>query len=186
MRNPRLASRYAKSLIDIAKESNILEAVLNDMQLIKHTIDGSNELAWAIASPIIKGDKKIAILTAIFGDKIQKITSMFIDLLINKGREANLPEIATAYVDQYKRLNHIHAVNLTTATPFDESLKDMIANKVSQEIKDGTVEINTTVEPDLIGGFVLQVGDKLFDASVKRDLMDVKNQFTKNSYVADI
>ncbi len=186
MQNPRLASRYAKSLIDIAKESHTLEAVLSDMELIGKTLASSRELSLAVASPIIRGDKKAAILKAVFGDALQKITTMFIDLLISKGREANLAEIAAGYIAQYKKLNHVHTVKLTTAAPIDEELKSLVAGKVAAEMKDGKVEIDTTVEPDLIGGFVLQVGDKLFDASVRRDLMDVKSQFTKNIYVADI
>jgi F-type H+-transporting ATPase subunit delta len=186
MQNPRLAARYAKSLIDIAKESNVLDAVLNDMQLLHNTISSSKELALTIASPIIKGDKKSSILKAIFGDKLQNVTVLFIDLLINKGREANLNEITSSFIAQYKTLKQVHVVQLTTATPLDNDLKELVASKVAAEIKSGTVEIATQVQEDLIGGFVLQVGDKLFDASVKRDLLDVKNQFTKNIYVADI
>lgn len=186
MQNPRLASRYAKSLIDIAKEQQNLEAVLTDMELIRNTMTSSRELSLAVSSPIIKGDKKAAILKAVFGDSLQKVTTMFIDLLISKGREASLAEIAEGYIAQYKRLNHVHTVKLTTAAPIDEELKGLVAGKVASEMKEGKVEINTAVEPELIGGFVLQVGDKLFDASVRRDLMDVKNQFSKNIYVADI
>lgn len=186
MQNPRLASRYAKALIDIAKEQNVLEPVLNDMTLIQNTLQASKDLNVAIQSPIIKGDKKAAILKAVFGAQLQKVTTLFIDLLINKGREANLKEIAKGYVQQYKNLHQIHTIKLTTASPIDEELKSIVSQKVASEIKNGTVELETSVQPDIIGGFVLQVGDKLFDASVKRDLMDVKNQFSKNIYVADI
>lgn len=186
MQNPRLASRYAKALIDIAKEQNVLDAVLENMQLIGQTLQSSRDLNLAIQSPIIKGDKKAEILKSVFGSQLQKVTTLFIDLLINKGREANLKEVAASYIQQYKKLHQVHTVQLTTAAPIDDELKALVEAKVSKEINNGTVEIETKVQPEIIGGFVLQVGDKLFDASVKRDLMDVKHQFSKNIYVADI
>ena len=186
MQNPRLASRYAKALIDIAKEQNVLDAVLNDMTLILNTVKSSKELALVTQSPIIKGDKKLEILHAVFGANLQKATTLFMDLVINKGREANLAEIAEAYIHQYNQFNKINTVKVTTAAPLDEELKTAIMAKVAEQIQGNKVEIETEVNPDLIGGFVLQIGDKFFDASVRRDLNDVKHQFTKNIFVADI
>lgn len=186
MQNPRLAARYAKALIDIAKEQNSLDAVLNDMNLVLKTVKSSKEFAITMQSPIIKGDKKLEILKAVFGAHLQKETTLFFDLIINKGREANLAEIAEAYIKQYNQLKHINTVKVTTAAPMDEEMKQFILAKVKQEVNGQEVNLETSVQPELIGGFVLQVGDKLFDASVRRDLNDVQNQFNKNIYVADI
>lgn len=186
MQNPRLAARYAKALIDIAKEQNALDTVLADMELIQATMKASKDLNLTIQSPIIKGDKKIEIFEAVFGNKIQNVTKLFVDLLVRKGREANLAEISTAYIEQYNQFNQIHVVKLTTATSMDDSLQSIIEQKVASQLSGGKVVVETAVQPDLIGGFVLQVGDKFFDASVKRDLNDVRHQFTQNIYVADI
>lgn len=186
MQNPRLASRYAKALIAIAKEQNLLDIVLTDIQLVRSTIKSSRELAVVLDSPVIKGDKKLEILNAIFGTNINKVTKMFFDLVINKGREANMVEIAEGYIKQYNQLNHINIVKVATASPMDEEMKAEILAKVAAQVPGGKVEMITEVQPDLIGGFVLQVGDKFFDASVRRDLTDVKNQFTKNVFVAGI
>lgn len=184
MQNPRLAARYAKSLIDIAKEQNLLEAELADMQLIIDVTASNRDFTMLLRSPIVKGDKKSEIFKAIFGGKVNNLTLLFVDLLINKGREANLEEIAAAYKAQYKVLNQVHTVILTTAAPVDEDLKNTIETKVKSALNNANVDLELAVEAELIGGFVLEVGDKLFDASVRRDLNDVKNQFTKNSYVA--
>jgi F-type H+-transporting ATPase subunit delta len=186
MQNPRLASRYAKALIDIAKEQNVLDLVLIDITLIKNTVKSSRDLAVILHSPVIKSDKKIEIFKAIFGTNLQQVTFLFINLLMNKGREANLVEIAESYIKQYNELNKINTVKVTTAAPMDDELKAVIMQKIQEQVKGEKVEIITDVQPELIGGFVLQIGDKFFDASVRRDLNDVKHQFTKNIYVADI
>ncbi len=186
MQNPRLASRYAKSLIDIASEQNVVGAVLNDMTLIRDICHSNHDLVLMLRSPVIKADKKAAILSTILSGKVHSITLAFIDLMLRKGREYYMPEIASAYIQQYKVKENIKPVYLTTAVSVDESVKQLIKEKVEASVKDGSIELNTKVDPDLIGGFTLELEDKLFDASIRRDLMDIKNQFTKNLYVADI
>jgi len=186
MQNPRLASRYAKSLLDIAQEQNTLEAVKGDMELLQQICESNRDLVLMLKSPVVKADKKAAILNAILDGKVQNVTMAFISLLINKGREFYLPEIAETFSMQYKALKNIKSVQLTTAVAIDESLKNSIKDKVAASVQDGHIELNTNVDPELIGGFTLEIGDKLFDASIKRDLNDIKAQFTKNLYVAEI
>lgn len=186
MQNPRLASRYAKSLLDIAKEQNVLDAVLEDMRTLQQIATTSHDLVLMLRSPVIKADKKMAVLKAILEGKVQPVTIAFVDLLTKKGREFFLPEMADAFVTQYKEFKNIKTVQLTTAVAIDENLKKSIGDKVAASLKDGELELNTAVDESLIGGFTLEVGDKLFDASVRRDLVDIRNQFTKNIYVADI
>jgi F-type H+-transporting ATPase subunit delta len=186
MQNPRLASRYAKSLIDIAREQNTLEAVKGDMELITRICNSNPDFVLMLKSPVVKADKKEAVMHAVLDGKVQKVTLAFISLLVNKGREFYLPEIASTFSLQYKELKNIKTVNLTTAVAIDEDLKKMIHDKVAASVQDGHIELETSVNEDLIGGFTLEIGDKLFDASIRRDLVDIKNQFTKNLFVADI
>src|SRR6516225_7204616 len=127
--NPRLAARYAKSILDLSLEKNQLEAVHNDMLLLKETLHNSRDLVNLLRSPIIKADKKGKILNAIFTGKISPLTSAFITLLLNKEREGNLPEIAAAFVEQYKTHMGISTVRLTTAVPVGEDLKNAILEK---------------------------------------------------------
>lgn len=183
MRNPRLANRYAKSLLDLAIEQNSLEPVLQDMELIHKACADSRELTVVLRSPVIGPEKKLAILDAIFQDKIQRITKGFVALLIKKGREFFLPEMTEAFVAQYKLYKNIHVVRFTTAVEIDESLKNDIRNQITAAMNNGTIDLETKVNEDLIGGFVLEVGDQLFDTSVLRDLNDIRHQFTKNEYI---
>ncbi len=188
MQNPRLASRYAKSLLDLAIEQNQLEVTLKDMQLLSSVCHQSRDFVNMLRSPVIKGDKKIAIINAVIGGQLEaQLSKAFINLLVNKGREANLPEIATAFIAQYQTLKNIRTVKLTTATPISDAVKEAIRSKVVTLLSaDSTIELKEEVNPDLIGGFVLQMDDKLFDASIRRDLNDVKTQFLKNIYVSQI
>lgn len=185
MQNPRLASRYAKSLIDLAVEKDQLAAVHSDMLLLKAITRSNADVVALLRSPVIKADKKVKILGAILDGKISAVTSAFIRLLSIKGRESVLAEIAGEFEKQYNVLNNITRVKLTSAAPLEAGQVNMIREKV--EASAGRkVEIETVVNPELIGGFVLETGNDLFDASVLRDLKDIKKQFLKNIYVSEI
>ncbi|WP_217605101.1 ATP synthase F1 subunit delta [Chitinophaga sp. GbtcB8] len=185
MQNPRLASRYAKSLVDLAIEKGQLEVVRADMQVLQQITKGNPDVVTLLRSPVIKPDKKQKILAAILEGKISNITSLFIQLLVTKGRESNLPEITTEFARQYNLLNNISKVKITTAIPLDAAILSAIKQKVEAG-SDKKIEMETAVEPDLIGGFVLETDDRLFDASILRDLKDIKKQFAQNIYTPNI
>jgi F-type H+-transporting ATPase subunit delta len=184
--NPRLAARYAKSILDLSLEKNQLEAVHNDMLLLKETLHNSRDLVNLLRSPIIKADKKGKILNAIFTGKISPLTSAFITLLLNKEREGNLPEIAIAFVDQYKVLKGISTVKLTTAVAVSDDLKQAILQKLKTERNLQQVELDTEVKKELIGGFILEIGDMRMDSSVAFELNNVRKQFQNNDFVYKI
>lgn len=185
MQNPRLASRYAKSLVDLASEKGQLEAVHADMLFLQQLAKSNPDVVSLLKSPIIKPDKKQKILAAILEGRVGAITASFVKLLVSKGREGNLPEIAQEYGKQYNLLKNISKVKITTAIPLDAATLDVIKQKV-QAGTDKKVELEAAVDADLIGGFVLETGDRLFDASVLRDLNDIRKQFTQNIYVPNI
>ncbi|ACU58730.1 ATP synthase F1 subunit delta [Chitinophaga pinensis] len=185
MQNPRLASRYAKSLVDLSSEKGQLEAVHTDMQFLQQLSKTNPDVVALLRSPIIKPDKKQQILAAIFDGKVSAITAAFVKLLVVKGREGNLPEIAQEFSRQYDVLKNISKVKITTAVPLDAAILDVIKTKV-QAGTDKKVTLETAVNPDLIGGFVLESNNNLFDASVLRDLNDIKKQFAENIYVHNI
>lgn len=187
MQNPRLASRYAKSLLDLAVEQKQLDATLADIQLLSAVCHQSSDFVNVLRSPIIKADKKNSIIDAVIGSRLGVLTKAFVKLLVTKGREGNLPEIADAFISQYKQMNNIRTVKLTTAAPVSDSVKEGIRSKVIASMPANvTIELKEEVNPELIGGFVLQVEDKLVDASIRRDLNDVKAQFLKNFYVSEL
>ena len=186
MPNPRLAARYAKSLIDLAIEKGQLDAVYNDMLLLQGLIRSSRELANLLKSPIVSPDKKDKILDAVIGGKVSVITTTFIKLLIAKGREAYLAEIVHAFIDQYKEYKGIQTVKLTTAVPVSEDLKKAIVDKIRADKNLKNIELVTAVNEDLIGGFVLEIGDELVDGSIAFDLKNIKKQFQNNDFIYKI
>jgi F-type H+-transporting ATPase subunit delta len=186
MPNPRLASRYAKALLDLAKEQNAVDAVLQDVQMLDALCRQSKDFANMLRSPIIKADKKQDIINAVVGGKIGVIAQGFLKLMVNKGRESNLPEIASAFITQYKEMKNIKSVKLTIAAPINDAVKKAIVKTITGDVPDSQVEVTEVINPDIIGGFILQLDDKLIDASVRRDLNDVKAQFQKNIYVSTL
>jgi F-type H+-transporting ATPase subunit delta len=106
--------------------------------------------------------------------------------MVSKGRESNMPEIAAAFISQYKAMKNIKTVKLTSATPLSDAVKQGIINKIAIPMHSGQIEVTEVINPDIIGGFILQMDDKLVDASVRRDLNDVKAQFQKNIYVSTL
>lgn len=183
MPNPRLANRYAKCLIDLAQEQNQLEEVYADMLFLQAVCKASKEFVAVIKSPVITSDKKNNILTAITEGKVSEITKLFNKLLVNKGREYDLPEIVNASIDQYNTIKDIHKVQIITAVPMSEELKNSIIDKIKKEAGFTKVELETKLDEKLIGGFVMEYNNMLVDASVLRDLKDIKKQFEKNIFV---
>ena len=186
MQNARLAGRYSKSMIGLAIERNELDRVYNDMLYLQSVLKQSRDFLVILRSPVITPDKKQAILQTVTEGKVSEIVAGFNRLLIQKGREAFLPEIITAYINQYKVLKNIFVVKLITATPASEGLKQMIIEKVRSTTSLQNIELKTEVKEDLIGGFVLQMGDTLVDASISYDLNAIKQQFLNNDFIYNI
>jgi F-type H+-transporting ATPase subunit delta len=186
MNNPRLAGRYAKSLLDLSIEQKSLDTVINDMKLLHKICKGNPDFVALLKSPVISSDKKQKIIESITQNNVSNITTLFIRLLINKTRESNLPEIANAFIDQYNELNNIHTVKFTTAAPVSAELQAEIVNKVKEDKALHSIELETSIDESLIGGFKLQLGDILVDASISRDLTDIRRQFQNNDYIRQI
>lgn len=183
MQNPRLAGRYAKSIIDLAVEKGQLEVVYADMQYLQALVKASREFVTLLKSPIVKGDKKQAVLDALTKGKIGELVAGFNRLLVSKNRENVLPEIITSFMDLYNDMKGIHKVKLTTAQVLSEELKAAILSKINLTTSMKKVELETSVDEKLIGGFVLEYNNNLVDATILRDLQDIKKQFMNNDFV---
>ncbi|HVS95462.1 MAG TPA: ATP synthase F1 subunit delta [Puia sp.] len=184
--NPRLAARYAKSILDLAIEKGQLEAVYKDMLLLQDICRSSRDFVGLLRSPVIKADKKGKILDAILGGRVSALTAAFTKLLLTKEREGSLPEIAGAFVDQYKEYKGIQTVRLTTAVPVSESVRKAILDKVRSGSQAREIELNTEVDEDLIGGFILEIGDRMVDGSVAYELNHIRQQFENNDFIYKI
>lgn len=182
MREIKVAYRYAKSLLGIAIEQKALEDVHNDMQLINQVCSENKDLAILLKSPIIKGDKKTAILVEIFGKNISKISNAFILIILTKKREAILADIATAFIDIYKTEKNIATASVTTAVKISEQQKTQIIELLKSQ-GNTSVDLKEIINPEIIGGMILKVGDKQIDESIKRKLTNLEMEFEDNSFI---
>ncbi|HUM46525.1 MAG TPA: ATP synthase F1 subunit delta [Chitinophagales bacterium] len=182
MRNPRVAYRYAKALIDFALEQNALDIVKKDIDLLRLT--RHRELDAAMSSPVINGEKKGKIFSAIYHGRVSAITENFFYLLFKKSREFVLRDIGEAFDRQYNELKGIVVATLTSAIPLDGKLHDDIFNRVAAlpRFKGKTLQLNIQINPEIIGGFILEVNDNKFDASIRHDLHFIKQEFIQNLY----
>lgn len=186
MQNPRLASRYAKSLIDLAIEKGQLEQVFADMQWLQAVCKSNRDFVNLLRSPIIKNEVKKKIITAITTGNVGEMTAAFNNLLVAKNREKYLPEIVNAFITAYKTHKNIQTIHLTTAAPVSDTVKQSIVNQVKKSGGFQNVELEEKINPDIIGGFILQIGDKLVDASIAYDLKAIANQFKNNDFIYKI
>ena len=179
----RISTRYAKSLIDLAIERNELEAVKKDISNFTEALK-SRDLYLFLKSPIIPSQKKNSIFRTVFDGKVGKTTMAFFDIIIKKGRETYLPEIATDFLQQYRDYNKISVVKITSATPLSASSREAIKTKLlTSSITLDKLEITEVIDPALIGGFVVEIGDRLYDASISHQLDQLKKQFSDNQIV---
>jgi F-type H+-transporting ATPase subunit delta len=183
MLNPRLAGRYAKSIIDLAVERGQLEEVYKDIQYLNDLMHASSEFVTILKSPVIPGDKKQKVLEVLTTGNIGRITASFIRLLIIKGRERFLPEIVYAFIEQYKLFKGIHTVTLTTAIPVSDDVKKSIISKIREGNDMKEVELESLVQENIIGGFILEVDGRRVDASIAYDLANIKKQFSNNDFI---
>ncbi|WP_338763397.1 ATP synthase F1 subunit delta [Bernardetia sp. ABR2-2B] len=178
MSDIRVASRYAKSVFDLANEHSILEEVHNDMVSIKETVEESRELELALKSPIINSSKKLSILNSLFGSS-NDLTKKFFTLVVKKGREADLFETAKQFHLLYNSKKEIGMAEVITPFELTEDLRNSFKEKVRKLSSKESVELKEKVDKSLIGGFILNFEGKQIDDSVKTRLQKLEQSLVK-------
>jgi F-type H+-transporting ATPase subunit delta len=186
MRQYKVANRYAKALFTLALETNQLETVNRDIELIQ-AVD-HEEFRRVIMSPVISGDKKAALFEAVFGNRISDLTHKFFNLVFQKGRVTSLSEIREDFAKQYREYKKIRIMKLTTAVEVSDAVKEDIRSRVQniERFRESTLELHHSVDDSIVGGFILQVDDELYDASIRHDLDYIRKQFVENMYIQKI
>ncbi len=182
MRITLLAKRYAQALFDLSLENKILEKVAQDMALVNEIVNESRELRLMLSSPIIETRKKKIILSKIFKGKIEDLSLRFILLITRKGREKYIHYISKAFNDIYKDYKNIVDVVLTTTYKTDKEVKDSVL-KLMADITSKNIELEELIDDELIGGFVINLEDYQYDASIKTQLKRLKKEFSENLYI---
>jgi F-type H+-transporting ATPase subunit delta len=178
----KVAKRYAKSLINLSNERRVMDSVNNDMKLFASVCDENRDLALLLSNPIVNGDKKLQVLKQIFGQKMNAITMSFFEIVVRKGREKYLVQIAKDFTEQYKTLKKIITAEVVSAVGLDDNLRKKIYDIIRKD-SNSEVELVEKVDNKLIGGFVLRIGDRQYDASISSEIRKLAQAFSANPYV---
>ncbi len=181
-----VAYRYARSLMDLARSEGHLEGTREDMSLVADTIGKNRDLHVLLKSPVVKADKKARILDQVFAGKIGTVTARFISILVRKNREALLPEIAQAFTSLYRQEKGIVVAEVRSAAPLNEASRKQVRQLAERQYPQKAIEILETVDPSLIGGLIVRIGDDQYDGSVSRRLQDLRRKFSENPYIPEI
>ncbi len=176
----KLAKRYAKALYDEATSKDKIEVVSQDMELISKTVDNSRDLKLFLRNPIINKIKKANALNQIFGNKISPETNAFIRLLIQNNREGYLGETASFFRKLYNENHDILEVKITTAIPMDEQTEQLIRKVIKSKVGDKKLIIQSETDKNILGGFIVDLGNKVYDASVRNKLSNIANELIYN------
>ena len=177
MSNNRAAIRYAKAILELSQEQNSSDETYSNMQLIETTITESNELQTVLNSSIIKSDVKKSALLAIFDGKLNTISTGLINILVTNKRIAELDDVASQYIVLYDAMKGKQIAKVTTAIPLTADLKKAVLSKV-KELTGKEAILENIVNPEILGGFILRVGDIQYDASISNKLNVIKRQFS--------
>ena len=180
MTSQRVASRYAKSLVDLALERNQLDRTKQDVDQLLAMAE-NRDFALLLSSPVVNPGKKQSVLATLL-DRVgaDELTKAFVRIVVNKGREGDLVGILRSFNEQFRKLRHISTVKLTSATALDDAtLADIKSKLIARGMTEANVDINTQIDPSLLGGFVLEFDGQIYDASVAHKLREMKKDLAR-------
>ena len=176
MSSTRAAIRYAKAILDLAHSKNVAEAVANDMKTISTTITSNQELSTFILNPTMKVEVKESALLEVFADS-NAVTKELFHLLFENKRFEILGEIASEFNNLNDEANGVQVAKVTTAIAMDSDLEAKVLAKIAT-FSDKKITIENTVDPSIIGGFILRIGDKQYNASIANRLQVLKRELS--------
>lgn len=172
-----VAARYAKSLIDLAREKDIVEEMHGDMLYFQRTISENRALGVLLKNPIVRNAKKWNIINQVFGSRLNPMTMSFFKIVAQKGRDNILEAIAAAFCTQFDKLKGVERATVITTVPLTDELRTQLKSKVQALTGGKSVELEEKQDSKLIGGYILRVGDRQIDASLRSQLNDLRLTF---------
>lgn len=172
MNDSKISVRYAKALLQTAVEQGCEDAVRTDAASLLDCIRESAELKAVLDSPVIADSKKLEILDTLFSGHCSKLTMDFLKVLVNNKREGFLKMICLDYLEFYANRKNIRRVKLTSAVEVSGDIKAKVIEIAGEGAS--AVELTPVVDPGIIGGLIVQIDDKVYDASLKSQLAKIK------------
>jgi F-type H+-transporting ATPase subunit delta len=179
----RIASRYAKSLFDLAKNEGKLDKVHQDILYIKEVAE-LPDFAAVMKNPLISEDKKEGIFNAVFGQKVDSLTLKTLMVMTEHNREAYLNDICRTFHLLYNQDKHVSSVTITSAVELtQQTIDSILAEFKSKGIIESQVELKTKIDASILGGFILQFNDRVYNASISYKLDQLRAKFSENLYI---
>ena len=175
MNHSKISVRYAKALFLFARENNELDNVSKDIEFIQSLFNEVHLLKFVLECPVIKTSSKLKIINEVFSNRINAVSLKFLNLIIKNKRELHIQNISRNFIDRYKDFKGIKSVTLTTAYQIDDDTKQHLIDKITKSINK-IIELNETVNPDIIGGFILKIEDQQYDSTVTSKLLHIKRK----------
>jgi F-type H+-transporting ATPase subunit delta len=168
--------RYAKALFSLAKEKNELETLKIDVEKVAKVCDHSPDFINLLESPVIPTTKKSGLIAQIFKTEVSPLTLKFLLLILHNNREEYIPGICRNFLGLIRKDQNIKSATLVTATEIEQKTFNKIKTLIEKELK-ATVELNSQIDPEIIGGLILRIDDKQYDASITTQLRKIKQEF---------
>jgi len=178
-----ISRRYATALYQEADRSGALDAVDDDVEMLRRSLEDNRELRSFFGSPVIPPEKKRDVIDALLGDRVAPLTLRFLHLLVAKSREDMVQAIADAYHDLRDEQRGIVDVTARVAHPLDDDEREALTDALEQHTGK-TVRLHTEHEPELIGGVVIRIGDRVFDGSVRNKLASLRERMRQSTGLA--
>lgn len=175
----RIALRYSKSLVDIARTNKELDNVKEDMDVVQQVCNNSKELVALLHSPIVKKSDKKAVLQKVFNG-LGKTSNHFIAFLVERSREAELPQVAAHYIGEYNTLKGIAKATVTSAVQLSDSTLNQIKSYTKSLLGLDDLVLSNEVDASIIGGVIIKHEDKLLDLSVSKELREIRKTLIYN------
>lgn len=173
MPTTKAAKRYATALLELAKERDEVEEILDDIKYIHNTIEDSRELLLFLKSPIINFDDKTQALEKLFFDELEEPTKLFIKLLARKERINLLAQITEAFIEKYKAYAGIITVEVYVARELNNGQRESLHEELEQKTQK-KVDMNITIDESLKGGMAIRINDTVIDGTVKHKLVELE------------
>lgn len=181
MEDYRININYAKALFLVAMDTQQLDAVNDDMRLVNSVCAENHMLNTVFANPVIREDKKVAVLKELFESRVSKVSMLFMAFVVKKRRAVNLKGISNAFIELYRKERNIILSHLVTATEIDGEAQQAVRNAVGEYTK-MDVELKTKVDPSILGGFSVTFDNNMYDARISSQVAKLRKEFSKNIY----
>jgi F-type H+-transporting ATPase subunit delta len=167
---------YAQALLSLGQSSNSLDALSGDISMIADTMAGSSELTEFLANPFILDDVKKNVIASMFGEQVNPMTLNFLKLLVDRRRAVCLPGICAEFQSLLRKLNQAVLAEVISTVELTDAQKQNISDRVKNMTNAQSVDLKTSIDPDLIGGVIIKVGSQVIDASLRGQLRRISYQ----------